>query len=111
MILVFSVLNLHFSGYYKAFKVRIHFYFFSVSFSYFINIYLRVDLSGFLSKLGHFLLLKRKSCFDSATKLSNVSIYFVKSFLKSHETKACSTISCEINKGDKIILNIFGVAM
>ena len=44
-------------------------------------VYPRVHLSGILSKLGHFLLLKRKFSYDPPTKSS--SIYFVKRFLKS----------------------------
>ena len=47
-------------------------------------------------------------------KPSNDGIYLVKSFLKSYnfqETKPNSTISCDTNKGDKTISNIFGVAM
>ena len=73
-------------------------------------VYRRVHLSGILSKLGHFLLLKFS--YDPATKPS--SIYFVKRFLKCwsfQEIKASSASSCEANRGDKIILNIFGVAM
>ena len=92
-----------------------HFQLFRESFSYFMNIvYGRVHLSGILSKLGHFLILKRKFSYDPVTKTSHVSIYFVKSFLKSHsfqEIKASNTISCEANRGDKVILNTFGVAM
>ena len=44
----------------------------------------------------------------------NVSIYFVKSFLKYYsfqETRASSTVYSETNRADKIILNIFGVAI
>ena len=77
-------------------------------------VYRRFHLSGILTKLGHFLLLKRKFYNDLATKPSNASIYFVKSFLKSHsfqEARASSTVSSEANSADKIILNIFGVAM
>ena len=75
-------------------------------------VYRRVHLSGILSKLGHFLLLKRKFSYDPVTIHS--SIYFVKRFLKSESfqgLKASSTTSCETNRGDNIILNIFGVAM
>ena len=75
-------------------------------------VYPRVHLSGILSKLGHFLLLKRKFSYDPVTIHS--SIYFVKRFLKSESfqgLKASSTTSCETNRGDNIILNIFGVAM
>ena len=83
------------------------------SFSYSMKIvYRRVHLSGILSKLGHFLLLEWKFSYDLATKPS--SIYFVKRFLKSwsfQEINAASTTSCETNRGDKIILNIFGVVM
>ena len=45
---------------------------------------------------------------------SNISTIFVKSFLKRHsfqETRATSTGFSETNRADKIILNIFGVAM
>ena len=68
-------------------------------------VYGRVHLSGILSKLGHFLLLKRKFSYDPAIKPSNASIYFVKSFLKSHsfqEIKVSNTISCETNREDKV---------
>ena len=44
----------------------------------------------------------------------NVSIYFVKSFLKYYgfqERRASSTVYSERNRADKIILNIFGVAI
>ena len=67
-----------------------------------------------ITKLGHFLLFKRKLSYDSMKRPSNVSIRFVKSFLKSYsfqETRASSTASSETNRTDKIILNIFGVAM
>ena len=74
--------------------------------------YRRVHLSSILSKLSHFLLLKRKNFFNSLTKPSNIS--FVKRFLKSksfQKTKASSTTSCETNRGHKIIPNIFSVTM
>ena len=74
--------------------------------------YRRVHLSSILSKLSHFLLLKRKKFFNSLTKPSNIS--FVKRFLKSksfQKTKASSTTSCETNRGHKIIPNIFSVTM
>ena len=75
--------------------------------------YRRVHLRSILSKLSHFLLLKRKFFFNSLTKPSNIS--FVKHFLKSksfQKTKASSTTtSCETNRGHKIIPNIFSVAM
>ena len=72
-------------------------------------VYCKVHLSGTLSKPGHFLLLKRKFSYDPATKPSNIRIYFVKSFSKSHslqETKASSTVSSETNRGDKIIVGV-----
>ena len=82
---------------------------------YFMNIvYRRFHLSDILTKLGHFLLLKNFFPYDLGTKPSSVSIYFVKSFLKSHsfqETSASNTVSSEANRADKIILNTFGVAM
>ena len=74
--------------------------------------YRRVHLSSILSKLSHFLLLKRKNFFNSLTKPSNIS--FVKRFLKSksfQKTKASSTTSCETNRGHKIIPDIFSVTM
>ena len=74
--------------------------------------YRRVHLSSILSKLSHFLLLKRKIFFNSLTKPSNIS--FVKRFLKSksfQKTKASSTTSCETNRGHKIIPDIFSVTM
>ena len=77
-------------------------------------VYHIIHLRDILSKLGLFILLKRKFSYDPATKPSNFSIYFVKSFLKSHsfwETKASSTVSFETNRGKKIILYILGVAM
>ena len=77
-------------------------------------VYGRVHLSGILNKLGHLLLLKRKFSYDTATKPSNVSIYFAKSFLKSHNfqvIKASNIISCETNREGKVILTIFGVAL
>ena len=72
-------------------------------------VYRIVHLNGILNKLGHFLLLKRKFPYDLVTKPLNVSIYFVKSFLKSHsfqETRETSTIFCETNRADKIIPNM-----
>ena len=74
----------------------------------------RIDLSGILNKLGRSLLLKRILFYDPSTKPSNVNIFFVKSFLKSNsfqEPRANSSISCEINRANKIILNMFGVAI
>ena len=74
--------------------------------------YRRVHLSSILSKLSHFLLLKRKNFFNSLTKPSNIS--FVKRFLKFksfQKAKASSTTSCETNRGHKIIPNIFSVTM
>ena len=66
-----------------------------------IIVYRRVHLSCILRKLGHFLLRKRKISYDPAAKpLSN---YFAKRFL------FCQA-SCDTNRGDKIILNIFDVA-
>ena len=98
-----------FQGFSHAFLI------FRESFSYIMNIvYRRVHLSCILNKLGHFLSLKGKLSSDPETKPSNVRIDFVKSFLKSHsfqETRASSTVSCETNRADKIILNIFGAAM
>ena len=81
-ILVFSMLNLHFSVNYKDFQCALAFLIFQGIISYYMKIvYRRVHLSGILSKLGHFLLLKRKFSYDPPTKPS--SIYFVKRFLKS----------------------------
>ena len=80
--LVFSMLNLHFSVTYKAFQKALAFLIFRESFSYSMDIVCRrVHLSGILSRLGHFLLLKRKFSYNPAKKPS--SIYFVKRFLKS----------------------------
>ena len=57
--------------------------FFLEWFSSFMNIACRrFHLSDILTKLGHF--LKGKFSNDPTTKPSNVSIYSVKSFLKSH---------------------------
>ena len=81
-ILVFSMLNLHFSVNYKAFQSALSFLNFQEIVSYSKNIvYRRVHLSGIFSKLGHFLLFKRQFSYDPPTKPS--SIYFVKRFLKS----------------------------
>ena len=82
-ILVFSMLNLHSSVNYKAFQSVLAFLFFQriIFLLYERIVYRRVHLSGILSKLGHFLLLKRKFSYYPPTKSS--SIYFVKSFLKS----------------------------
>ena len=63
---------------------------------------------------GIFCLLKRKFFMIPQQNPLNVSIYFVKSFLKYHsfqETRASSTIYSETNRAEKIILNIFGVAI
>ena len=107
------MLNLHFSVNCKAFQSALAFLIFRESFSYSMDlVYRRLHLSGILSKLGHFLLLKRKFSYHLATKPS--SIYFVKRFLKSksfQEIKASSTISCKTNRGDKIILKAFEVGM
>ena len=49
-----------------------------------------------------------------ATKPSHIGIYCIKSFLKSHsfqETRANSAVFSKANTTDKIILNIFGVAI
>ena len=76
-------------------------------------VYRRFYLSTILTIFGHFLLFKRIS-YDPVTKPSNVSIYFVKSFLKFRifqETRASSRDSSETNRADKIILNAFGVAV
>ena len=72
----------------------------------------RFHQSDILTKLGHFLLLKRKLFYSPVTKHLNVSIYFLKNILKSHsfqETKASITVSSETNRANKINLNIFGV--
>ena len=48
------------------------------------------------------------------TKSWNISIYFVKRYLKSHsflQTRGSSIISCKENRAHKIILNISGVAI
>ena len=77
-------------------------------------VYCKIYLSEILSKLTHFLLLKRNFPYDPVTKPSNVSICFVKNFVKSHishETRASSTVSCGTHRGDKIILYIFDLAM
>ena len=78
-------------------------------------IYRTIHLSGILNKLGHFLLLKRINfLMIPRQNPSNISTIFVKSFLKRHsfrETRATSTGFSETNRADKIILNIFGVAM
>ena len=76
----------------------------------------RFHLSGILAELGYFLLLKRNFSHNSATKASNISIYFeiLKSFLKSQsfqEIRASSTVSSDTNRADKVILNVVGVAM
>ena len=82
-ILVFSMLNLHFSVNCKAFQRVLAFVIFQriIFLLYECVVYRRVHLRGILSKLGHFLLLKRKFSHDPPTKSS--SIYFVKCFLKS----------------------------
>ena len=85
---VFSVSKLYFSVYYKAFQSAHEFQFFfflgggGIIFLFYLYniVYRRFHLSGILTKLGHFLLLKRKFSYDPATKPSKVSIYFVKSF-------------------------------
>ena len=111
----FSIFNFEFI-FFSLFQGFSHaFLIFRESFSYIMNIvYRRVHVSCILNKLGHFLFLKEKLSSDPETKPSNVRINFVKSFLKSHsfqETRASSTVSCETNRADKIILNIFGAAM
>ena len=76
-------------------------------------VYRRFYLSTILTIFGHFLLFKKVS-YDPVTKPSNVSIYFAKSFLKFRifqETRASSIVSSETNRADKIILNVFGIAM
>ena len=76
-------------------------------------VYRRFYLSSILTIFGHSLSFKKIS-YDPVTKPSNVIIYFVKSFLKFRifqETRASSRDSSETNRVDKIILNIFGVAM
>ena len=76
--------------------------------------YRSFHVSNILTKLCHILLLQRKLPYDHATKPLNVSIFFVKGFLKSHsfqETRVSSTVSTVRNRADKIILNIFGVAI
>ena len=76
--------------------------------------YRSFHLSSILTKLDHFMLLKKNILMISVTKPSIFSIYFVKSFLKSHsfqETRASSTISSETNRADKIILIMFCVAV
>lgn len=79
-------------------------------FSYFKNtVYRRFQLHDAFTKFGHFLFLF--SFIDPITKLSNVSIYIVKNFLKSHkfqETAANSKIYCQTNRADKLLLNVFG---
>ena len=58
-----------------------------------IIVYRRFYLSGIFTKLGHFLLFKRKFSYDPATKPSKDRIYFVKSFLNSknfQETRAAA---------------------
>ena len=83
--------------------------------SYFVTIaYHGFHLHDIFIKLRHSLLLKRKVSYDPATKPSNVSIYFVKNFLKSHnfrETRGSTPISCQTSREDKIVLNIFAVAL
>ena len=74
----------------------------------------RFYISGVVTKLVYFPFLKRTLSYDSATKPSNVSIYLVESFLKPHdfeETRASSTIYCQTNWADKIVVNRFGVAL
>ena len=76
--------------------------------SYFVIIvYHGFHLHDILIKLGHSLLLKRKVSYDPATRPSNVSIYFVENFLKSHnfrETRGSTAISCQASREDKIVL-------
>ena len=75
-------------------------------------VFRRFYLNDISTKLGYFLLLKRKFSYDPAAKPPSDSIYFVKIFLKSHsfqETRASSTDFSETNRTVKIILNIFGV--
>ena len=77
-------------------------------------VYRRFHLSGILTKLDYFLVLKTKFSNDLAMKLLNVSIYFLKNILKSHsfqKARSSSTVSSETNRANKIILNIFGAAM
>ena len=79
------------------------------------TVYRRVHLSGILNKLDHFLLLKRKFFMIPPQNHRTLSKSILsKSFLNSHGfqvTRASSTISYKTNRADKIILNIFGVAM
>ena len=88
----FSVLK----GFSKCSRISI----FLERFSYFMNfVYLKFHSGEILTKHGHFL---------------NISIYFVKGFLKSHifqGRKASSTVSSETNRAEKIIPNIFIIAM
>ena len=67
-------------------------------------------LAGFILSWSNSITLKEHFLMNP----SHVNIYFVKSFLKSHsfqEARASWTNSCETNRADKIVLNIFGVAM
>ena len=87
--------------------------FFLERFSSFMNIVChRFHLSDILTKLGHF--LKGKFSNDPTTKPTEISMYSVKSFLKSHsfqkKRRAYCTVSSGTNSADRIIINIFGVA-
>ena len=70
-------------------------------------IFFRFSNFGILTKLGHFLLLNRTFSYNPTIKPFNISIYIVKSFLKSNsfkEIRASSTVSSETNRADKIIV-------
>ena len=65
--------------------------------------YPRFNLRDVFTKLGHFLLLKRKfSYFHLIIPPKN--IYFVENSRKSQETSESSTMSCHTNRADKLIL-------
>ena len=55
--------------------------FFGMTFLFYEHCLSQVFSKVSLTRLGHFLFLKRKFSYDPATKLSNVSISFVKRFL------------------------------
>ena len=105
-ILNFSTLNIHNAHAFRHFLEL---------FSYVMTIvYSRFHLSDIFTKLGHFVLLKRNFSNDLLIKSSNVRIYFVASFLifySFQETRASSTTSCQMNRTDTIILNMFGVSL
>ena len=98
----------------SLFKVRLHFLFFRESFSCSMNfVYRNLLPSDILNTLGHFLLLERKFSYDSGTKPFSIYLILSNVFwnLSFQETKASSTTSCNTDRGDNAILNIFGVAM